>query len=262
MLGRTALLLAHTTLARGLVARAAAPALSTRSSSVCMQAQASRLTVLVPVADDSEEIETSCITDTLTRAGAEVVVASVMPELQVRMSRGLKVAASVDTWSHRVPPWAPQPRRCVRESRSAAVPSVRPAAYRTHPRRRAACPMRALLCVHVPASGAPHVHACGVVTLIEIEIVPRWVEIVPRWVEIVPAQVVADCLIEECRGKPWDAIALPGGMPGAERLRDSAPLKALIGSRVAVGRESGGIAQALIRFRVAVALRLPSTLSP
>ena len=105
MLGRTALLLAHTTLARGLVALAAAPALSTRSSSVCMQAQASRLTVLVPVADDSEEIETSCITDTLTRAGAEVVVASVMPELQVRMSRGLKVDASVDTWSHRVPPW-------------------------------------------------------------------------------------------------------------------------------------------------------------
>ena len=110
MLGRTALLLAHTTLARGLVARAAVPALSmntyTRSSSLCMQAQASRLTVLVPVvdvglglglgsadpnpnpeqasrltvlvpvADDSEEIETACITDTLTRAGAEVVVAS------------------------------------------------------------------------------------------------------------------------------------------------------------------------------------------
>ena len=101
MLGRTALLLAHTTLARGLVVRAAVPAvpvsMSTRSSSVCMQAQASRLTVLVPVADDSEEIETSCITDTLTRAGAEVVVASVMPELQVRMSRGLKVGACVDT---------------------------------------------------------------------------------------------------------------------------------------------------------------------
>ena len=136
-LGRTALLLAHTTLARGLVARAAAPALSlTRSSSVCMQAQASRVTVLVPVADDSEEIETSCITDTLTRAGAEVVVASVMPELQVRMSRGLKVAACVDTWSHRVPPW----RRCVRESRSAAVPSVRPDAYRTIPAAQGSLP--------------------------------------------------------------------------------------------------------------------------
>ena len=97
--------------------------------------------------------------------------------------------------------------------------------------------MRALMCIRVPPSGAPHVHACGVVTLIDIEIVPRWIEIVPRRVEIVPAQVVADCLIEECRGKPWDAIALPGGMPGAERLRDSAALKALIGSRVAVGVE-------------------------
>ena len=119
-----------------------------------------------------------------------------------------------------------------------------------YPRRRADYSMRALLCICVPPSGAPHVHACGVVTLIDIEIVPRWVE-------IVPSQVVADCLIEECRGKPWDAIALPGGMPGAERLRDSAALKALIGSRVAVGLESGGVAQALIGWRVAVALRLP-----
>ena len=119
-----------------------------------------------------------------------------------------------------------------------------------YPRRRADYSMRALPCICVPPSGAPHVHACGVVTLIDIEIVPRWVE-------IVPSQVVADCLIEECRGKPWDAIALPGGMPGAERLRDSAALKALIGSRVAVGLENGGVAQALIGWRVAVALRLP-----
>ena len=140
-LGRTALLLAHTTLARGLVARAAAPALSlTRTSSVCMQAQASRLTVLVPVADDSEEIETSCITDTLTRAGAEVVVASVMPELQVRMSRGLKVAACVDTWSHRVPQWRRSSPVRAGESRSAAGPSVRPAAYRTIPEAQGSLP--------------------------------------------------------------------------------------------------------------------------
>ena len=36
------------------------------------------LQVLVPIADGSEEIETACITDTLTRAGANVTVASVM----------------------------------------------------------------------------------------------------------------------------------------------------------------------------------------
>ena len=49
--------------------------------------------VLVPIADDSEEIETTCITDTLTRFGAEVVVASVKPDgdLVCKMSRGVKV---------------------------------------------------------------------------------------------------------------------------------------------------------------------------
>jgi hypothetical protein len=53
-------------------------------------------TVLVPIADDSEEIETACITDTLVRAGATVTVASVEPgRLQVKMSRGLKVVADV-----------------------------------------------------------------------------------------------------------------------------------------------------------------------
>lgn len=51
--------------------------------------------VLVPIADDSEEIETSSITDTLVRFGAEVVVASVKSdgELICKMSRGLKVCA-------------------------------------------------------------------------------------------------------------------------------------------------------------------------
>ena len=52
-------------------------------------------TVLVPIADDSEEIETTCITDTLTRFGASVTVASVKPdgELVCKMSRGIKFLA-------------------------------------------------------------------------------------------------------------------------------------------------------------------------
>ena len=51
--------------------------------------------VLVPIADGSEEIETSCIQDTLVRFGAEVTVASVKPggELLCTMSRGLLVQA-------------------------------------------------------------------------------------------------------------------------------------------------------------------------
>ena len=40
-------------------------------------AGSSALEVLVPIADGSEEIETTCITDTLVRAGASVTVASV-----------------------------------------------------------------------------------------------------------------------------------------------------------------------------------------
>mmetsp|Transcript_18657 Transcript_18657/g.30154 ORF Transcript_18657/g.30154 Transcript_18657/m.30154 type:complete len:116 (-) Transcript_18657:584-931(-) len=55
--------------------------------------------VLVPIADDSEEIETTCITDTLTRFGAEVVVASVKAdgELVCKMSRGVKVSSAQST---------------------------------------------------------------------------------------------------------------------------------------------------------------------
>ena len=49
--------------------------------------------VLVPIADGSEEIETSCITDTLVRAGADVTVASVEATTTCTMSRGLKVVA-------------------------------------------------------------------------------------------------------------------------------------------------------------------------
>lgn len=52
--------------------------------------------ILVPIADGSEEIETTCITDTLVRFGADVSVASVMPggELVCTMSRGIKVSAA------------------------------------------------------------------------------------------------------------------------------------------------------------------------
>ena len=52
--------------------------------------------VLVPIAEGSEEIETTCITDTLTRFGAEVTIASVMPDtLHCKMSRGINVVADM-----------------------------------------------------------------------------------------------------------------------------------------------------------------------
>ena len=104
--------------------------------------------VLVPIADDSEEIETSCIQDTLVRFGAEVVVASVKPggELVCKMSRGLKF--------------------------------------------------------------------------------------------------VADISIDEAIGQEWDLLALPGGMPGAEHLRDCAPLISLLEKQAAEGKLYGAMCAA------------------
>jgi 4-methyl-5(b-hydroxyethyl)-thiazole monophosphate biosynthesis len=93
--------------------------------------------VLVPIADGTEEIEATCIIDTLRRAGADVTVASV-DQLQVTASRGVKL--------------------------------------------------------------------------------------------------VADALIADCANTTYDCIVLPGGMPGAEHLRDSRPLVAKLKEQKASGR--------------------------
>ncbi|MCP4403621.1 MAG: DJ-1/PfpI family protein [bacterium] len=87
-------------------------------------------TVLVPIADGTEEIEAVCIIDTLRRAGLEVIVASVMDNLQVNAAQGVNI--------------------------------------------------------------------------------------------------VADKMIGECLSGKYDAIALPGGIPGAEHLRDSQELLELL----------------------------------
>jgi protein deglycase len=94
--------------------------------------------VLVPIGDGSEEIETTCITDTLTRFGAKVTVASVMSSLVCTMSRGIKV--------------------------------------------------------------------------------------------------MADISIDEASKESWDLIALPGGMPGAEHLRDSVSLIAMLNKQKSEGK--------------------------
>lgn len=98
--------------------------------------------VLVPIADGSEEIETTCITDTLTRFGADVTIASVMEDTICVMSRGLKVQA--------------------------------------------------------------------------------------------------DCVIQDA-GDQFDLVALPGGMPGAEHLRDSQVLTSLLEKQKAAGKLYGAI---------------------
>ena len=49
-------------------------------------------------------------------------------------------------------------------------------------------------------------------------------------------KIVADTLIADCAGTAFDLIALPGGMPGAEHLRDSVELIRLLRRQQAEGR--------------------------
>ncbi len=56
--------------------------------------------------------------------------------------------------------------------------------------------------------------------------------------------LVADCLIENCRGLAYDVIALPGGMPGAEHLRDDPDVRTLLTEQRAASRTIGAICAA------------------
>lgn len=53
--------------------------------------------------------------------------------------------------------------------------------------------------------------------------------------------IVADTLISDCRDQAYDVIALPGGMPGAEHLRDCEPLIELLKEQRRAGRLHGAI---------------------
>lgn len=54
-------------------------------------------------------------------------------------------------------------------------------------------------------------------------------------------KIVADCLITDCLGETYDLIVLPGGIPGAENLRDSNPLERLLTQQQEQGRMIGAI---------------------
>jgi 4-methyl-5(b-hydroxyethyl)-thiazole monophosphate biosynthesis len=70
-------------------------------------------------------------------------------------------------------------------------------------------------------------------------------------------RLVADRRIDDCTSESWDLIALPGGMPGAERLRDSAPLTKLV-----VQQQAAGKLHAAICATPAVAFEPQGTLGP
>jgi 4-methyl-5(b-hydroxyethyl)-thiazole monophosphate biosynthesis len=57
-------------------------------------------------------------------------------------------------------------------------------------------------------------------------------------------RIVADVPIGECTGRSFDLIVLPGGMPGAERLRDSSALAELLHGQREAGKPYGAICAA------------------
>ncbi len=57
-------------------------------------------------------------------------------------------------------------------------------------------------------------------------------------------RLAADCLITDCANAVYHLIALPGGMPGSEHLRDSAALTDLLQRQALAGRLYGAICAA------------------
>lgn len=57
-------------------------------------------------------------------------------------------------------------------------------------------------------------------------------------------KLVADRLVGECVAETYDLIALPGGMPGAEHLRDSQPLVQMLKRQRQEGRRYAAICAA------------------
>ncbi|HBG27555.1 MAG: dihydroxyacetone kinase [Planctomycetes bacterium GWF2_41_51] len=49
-------------------------------------------------------------------------------------------------------------------------------------------------------------------------------------------KITADCLLSDCKADTYDLIALPGGMPGAEHLRDCADLVEMLKKQKEAGR--------------------------
>lgn len=50
-------------------------------------------------------------------------------------------------------------------------------------------------------------------------------------------KILADCTILQAKDRAWDLVALPGGMPGAEHLRDSDALVAILSKQKDAGKQ-------------------------
>jgi 4-methyl-5(b-hydroxyethyl)-thiazole monophosphate biosynthesis len=63
--------------------------------------------------------------------------------------------------------------------------------------------------------------------------------------------LTADCSLAEAAAEPWELVVLPGGMPGAARLRDSSEVQALLRAQDARGGRIAAICAAPIALAAA-----------
>jgi len=94
------------------------------------------------------------------------------------------------------------------------------------------------------ADGSEEIEAvCIIDTLRRAEVDVTVASVMGR-LEITAARgtkIVADVLIEDCANETYDVIALPGGIPGAEHLRDCAALIQMVTAQRDSGRLYGAV---------------------
>ena len=66
---------------------------------------------------------------------------------------------------------------------------------------------------------------------------------------------VADCRLKDVEHQSFDAVLLPGGMPGSRNLRDDVRVKALLQRQAEQGRQLGAICAAPIALEAAGVLQ-------
>jgi 4-methyl-5(b-hydroxyethyl)-thiazole monophosphate biosynthesis len=94
------------------------------------------------------------------------------------------------------------------------------------------------------ADGSEDIEAVCLIDVLrraEVEVTVASVMDAPQITASRGTTIVADAVISDCRDRPYDLIALPGGMPGAEHLRDCEPLIEMLKEQRNAGRLYGAI---------------------
>ena len=74
---------------------------------------------------------------------------------------------------------------------------------------------------------------------------------------------MADRLLSEVEGQEFDLVVVPGGMPGAERLRDSDPLRRILRRQMQQGKPYAAICAApVVVLQAQDLLQGPATCHP